>query len=111
VPAATLTCPACRRTADHYPAGEVTIRGKFYVEHADEVLHLVRNIEKAEYDEHPLHRIIAAKRSGDALTITTADIHLPRRLAHAIEAAWGGDLLTHYDEAGYFVRIAWERND
>jgi hypothetical protein len=110
-PPASLTCPACHRTRDRYPAGEVTLRGTFYVEHAAEALQLVRNVEKAEHDQHPLHRILAARRTGSVLKITTTDIHLPRRIAHAVESAWGGKLDTHYDEAGYFVRISWERNE
>jgi hypothetical protein len=36
---------------------------------------------------------------------------LPRRIGHALESAWDGKLDTHYDEAGYFARVAWERTD
>jgi len=111
LPAATLTCPACRRTHDNVPAGEVTLRGSFYAQHADEVLRLVRHIEKAEHAQHPLHRIMAIRGAADSATITTTDIHLPRRIGHALESTWGGTLDTHYDEAGYFARIAWERTD
>jgi hypothetical protein len=89
----------------------VNLRGSFYIEHADEALRLVRNVEKDERDQHPLHRIMAARRTGGTLKVTTTDIHLPRRIAHALESAWGGTLETHYDEAGYFVRISWERNE
>jgi hypothetical protein len=110
-PAASLECPACRRIKDRYPAGEITLRGSFAVEHADEIRKLVRNIEKAEREEHPLHRIVALQRAGGATKVTTTDLHLPRRIAHAVEAAWGGALTTHYDEAGYFVRIDWVRED
>jgi hypothetical protein len=110
-PPASLTCPACRRAHDHYPAGQIDVGGTFYVQHADEVLHAVRNVEKAENAQHPLHRIMTIRRGAGTLTIETTDIHLPRRIAHALESAWGGELATHYDEAGYFVRITWERND
>jgi hypothetical protein len=110
-PPATLTCPACRRTHDGVPAGEVTVRGSFFVQHADEVLRVVRATEQAEQAQHPLHRIMAIRRAADSATITTTDIHLPRRIGHALESAWGGTLNTHYDEAGCFARIAWERND
>jgi len=109
-PPATLTCPACRRARDHYPAGEITLRGAFYAEHADEMLQLIHNVERAEHEEHPLNRIIDVRRKGGALTVTTTDIHLPRRIAHALESAWGGQLVTHYDEAGHFVRVSWQRD-
>lgn len=109
-PPATLVCPACRRARDRYPAGELIVRGAYYAAHADEALRLLRNVERAEHAQHPLHRTMSARRSGDALTIATTDIHLPRRMGHALESAWGGKLETHYDEAGHFVRIAWERD-
>jgi hypothetical protein len=110
-PLASLVCPACRRVRDHYPAGEISIGGGFYVAHADEILRLVRNTAEAEHGDHPLHRIIAIARSGGQAVITTTDLHLPRRIAHALESAWHGRLETHYDEGGYFVRIGWQRDD
>ena len=108
---ASLVCPACRRARDRYPAGEITLGGRFFVEHADEALRLVRNVEDGEHRGHPLHRIIAITRKGGNAVVTTTDLHLPRRIAHALESAWGGTLSTHYDEAGCFVRVSWERND
>jgi hypothetical protein len=110
-PAASLRCPACRRVHDGVPAGEVTLRGSFYLQHEDELLRLVRHVEKAEHAQHPLNRIIAIRRGPGEATITTTDIHLPRRIGHALESAWDGTLETHYDEAGHFARVAWERND
>jgi hypothetical protein len=110
-PPATLLCPACRRIQDRYPAGEITIGGSFFIAHADEALRLVRNVADAEHNDHPLHRIAAITRKGGKAIVTTTDLHLPRRIAHALESAWGGKLSTHYDESGYFVRIGWERND
>lgn len=102
-------CPACQRSKDKYPAGELTLSGSFLREHRQEILELARNIEDAEKRLHPLQRIMAIEEAGDQAVITTTDIHLPRRIAHAIVDAYKGDLETHYDEAGYFVRMAWKR--
>jgi NMD protein affecting ribosome stability and mRNA decay len=110
-PPATIVCPACRRSADRYPAGQVIVSGSFAAAHGAEILRLVRNVEAAETREHPLHRIMAVKHRGGAIEVTTTDVHLPRRLGHALEDAWGGTLKTHYDEQGYFARVTWERND
>ncbi len=102
-------CPACRRIADHYPAGELTLSGTFLVEHASEALRMIDNIARAEMREHPLHRVMDAGRTPDGIIVTTTDIHLPRRLGHTFEDAWGGELDTHYDEQGHFVRVRWTR--
>ena len=34
-------CPACRRTADGFPAGRIELQGEFFAAHHDEVLNLV----------------------------------------------------------------------
>jgi hypothetical protein len=103
-------CPACRRINDRYPAGEVVLSGLFLDGHRAEVLSRARNIEETERSEHPLHRIIAVEQRGPATVITTTDIHLPHRIGHALQNAWGGKLKTHYDLEGYFTRVQWERN-
>ena len=43
------------------------------------------------------------------VTIRTTDIHLPRRIGHAIFDAYKGKLDTHCDKAAYFVRMTWKR--
>src|SRR4029079_17449042 len=51
---ASCVCPACRRVRDRDPAGEITLGGRFFVEHADEALRLVRNVEGAQHGGHSL---------------------------------------------------------
>ena len=103
-------CPACHRSNDKYPAGELTLRGAFLAAHRDEIIKLVRHTEEAEKREHPLQRIMSIDETAGATLIATTDIHLPRRVGHAIVDAYKGDLETHYDEGGYFVRMAWTRD-
>ena len=103
-------CPACHRIHDNYPAGEVILSGSFLAKHKQEIIDLARNTETAEREEHPLQRIMGIKEDGDTVVITTTDIHLPRRISHAIVGAYKGDLDTHYDRDGYFLRIKWRRD-
>jgi len=110
-PPANVVCPACRRSNDRYPAGELLLRGSFVAAHADELIRLIRNIEAAETREHPLHRIMTVQRRNGEIDVTTTDVHLPRRMGHALEDAWHGKLATHYDVEGYYARVTWERND
>lgn len=102
-------CQACHRSNDSYPAGELTLSGEFLKSHRDEIIHLIRNVEKLENAEHPLHRIMAIEERADTIVITTTDIHLPRRIGQAIFNAYEGDFDFHYDEAGYFLRATWHR--
>jgi len=103
------TCPACQRIADHFPAGEVTLAGDFPAAHREELLALVRATETQEKREHPLGRIMEIEEADGRIVIRTTDIHLPRRIGHALTGAYKGELATHYDEAGHFVRVAWTR--
>ena len=102
------TCPACRRVADAYPAGELRIAGDFALDHKAEILSLVRNTETCEKGEHPLHRIMHIDdRLSDVITITTTDLHLPRRIGEALHHAYHGHFEFGYD--GYYIRCRWRR--
>jgi hypothetical protein len=103
-------CPACHRTNDKYPAGEITLSGSFLTAHRDEIINLVRNTQQLESREHPLQRIMAIENKNDRVVILTTDVHLPRRIGHAIVDAYKGELDTHYDEEGYFIRMSWKRD-
>ena len=105
------TCPACRRVEDRCPAGEITVTGSFVAAHGREIEGLIRNTADKESAEHPLHRIMSVKRRKGTVFVTTTDVHLPHRIGHALKDAWGGALATHYDDHGYYARVAWERDD
>src|SRR5262249_23848403 len=96
---------------DKYPAGEVALSGPFLEAHRDEIFALMRNVQTEQNAEHPLSRIIDVSRSNGVTVVTTTDIHLPRRLGHALERAFKGFLDVHYNEAEYFVRVRWHRDD
>jgi hypothetical protein len=100
-------CPACRRTNDGLPAGIVTVHSPFTEQRQREIIALARHREDAEKEEHPLNRIMAIDDRADALTITTTDIHLARRLGEAIERTYKGKLDMQYDDSSYFVRVDW----
>ena len=111
-------CPQCgavyhngHRTNDNYPAGELTLLGGFVKGHRNEITGLAHNIEATEKSEHPMNRIIAVRSQDDSLLITTTDVHLPRRIAKAIQDAYDGELDIHFDNEGYFISIVWRRDE
>lgn len=105
---AEALCPACQRIRDKLPAGIVTIHGDMPAPRRDEIVNLARHQEAAEIKDHPLNRIIAIGDDADGnLTISTTDIHLPRRIGEAAARAFHGTVDIDYDEDGYFVRVDW----
>lgn len=109
--AAEALCPACRRTIENQPAGIVTLSGPVVGQHTAELLHLIRHQEDLEKDDHPMNRIIAIDQKPGEITVTTTDIHLPRRIGEAVRHAFHGNLDLRYDEDNYFVRATWSRAD
>jgi hypothetical protein len=103
-------CPACHRVNDKYPAGEMTLSGRFFAAHREEILGLVRNEAEAENTEHPLHRIMGIEERREEAVVTTTDVHLPRRIGHALEHAYKGKTEIHFDKEGHFARMKWHRD-
>jgi hypothetical protein len=102
-----VLCSACRRINDKFPAGIITLHGPFVGHQTEEIVSLSRHQEQAEKSEHPLNRIISIDKDNGTITITTTDIHLPRRIGEAVKRAFHGTLDEHFEEAGYFVRVSW----
>lgn len=102
-------CPACHRIRDDYPAGYLTLQGVFYLEHREEIMHLVRNHEKHQCTEHPLKRIMKIEESVDSTLVTTTDIHLVRGMGEAIHHAYQGDLEFRYNPEENRLRVYWKR--
>lgn len=104
-------CPACRRIRDDYPAGQITLRGRFLDRNRQELLNLVRHQEQSENSEHPLHRIMSVTELPGEIRITTTDTHLPRRIARALKRSHGGELHLDRDGAAHFLHVLWRRDD
>jgi hypothetical protein len=102
-------CPACRRAADKYPAGYLTLEGEFFRAHRDEILRLVHNEAARARGEHPLERIIGIEEQDGATVITTTDLHLPRRIGDALHHAYRGESQIRYAPDEYLVRVSWRR--
>ncbi|MEW6324729.1 MAG: BCAM0308 family protein [Nitrospirota bacterium] len=102
-------CPACRRIADHYPAGTLRLSGPFIRTHREEVLNAVRHQEVEAKKEHPLCRIIGIEESNGGMMISTTDMHLPRRIGEALWHAYHGKLTLHYAEDARMIRMDWKR--
>jgi len=104
-------CQACQRIKDGYPAGVITLRGKFVMRHKMEILNLARNLEAGEKLEHPLHRIMKSEELPDAIVVSTTDIHLPRRIVDALHHAYKGEWELAYSEGSCFIRANWMREE
>lgn len=104
-----IICPACRRIADRFPAGLIELQGTFFAVHHDEILNLVKNVEKKEKANHPMERIMSIEERSDRTVVSTTGIHVARGIGSALSSAYDGELSLRYldDEAG--IQICWVR--
>jgi NMD protein affecting ribosome stability and mRNA decay len=101
-------CSACKRTRDNYPAGFVTIRGRFAFAHRDEIVRIARNTEAHEKEAHPINRIMSSSEDEEQLLFQTTEVHLAQAIGKAIRAAFKGELKLAYEED--IVRVDWHRD-
>ncbi len=104
-----VICPACKRIADHYPAGYIVIKGPFFLKKREEILALVHHIEDQEKSEHPMERIVSIAEENDHILITTTGTHVARRIGEALCRSYKGEYSCKYADAEDTVRISWQR--
>ena len=105
-----MICPACRRTADSFEGGLVTLEGLFLNDHRQEITNIIKNTEKAQKARRPLDRIMKITDSPDRIEVTTTYEHLARRIGEAVHNACKGTLNIRYGEGSKHVRVHWRRD-
>jgi hypothetical protein len=100
-------CQACHRTRDQYPAGIVTIRGRFAMCYRAEILGMARRLEQHEKFLHPLHRIMGVEQRRNSIVIKTTDIDLPQVIREALRHTYGGNLEINSQVERYSVQVNW----
>ena len=108
-PAYKIRCPACQRIRDSRASGYVRLSGEYFAGHREEILRRVRRCEQAESADHPLERIIAIASAPDGELVTTTGVHLARRIAHALQHAFKGELEARYNKGDKILRVHWSR--
>jgi len=104
-----VTCPACRKIAEHYPEGVVTLRGDYLWDHEEEIRNILRNEENRAMAKNPLERIIRMEREGDDLVIETTEEKLAEHLGRALHKAHQGHLDVTWSDNHSLCRVTWER--
>jgi NMD protein affecting ribosome stability and mRNA decay len=102
-------CPACRKIADRFPGGELTLRG-VEAGNRGEISRLLRNEESRAREKNPLEQIMRVDAASDGLRVATTTEKLAQRLGRSIRKAHGGKLTYKWGHNNKFVRVVWEKN-
>jgi hypothetical protein len=103
-----IYCPACRKTREHYPGGELHL---LCVGPRDrnEIVKILYNEEERARQKNPLERIIQFQvRNGDWRVETTTE-KLAQRLGRSLKKARGGKLVYKWGHNNKFARVVWEQ--
>ena len=106
----SVICPACRQIKSGEPAGFVYIEGNFYVEHKEEIKHLLKNETKRTSQLNPLARIIEWQESETGLTVTTTNVHLAKHLGWSLKRAYDGAVRYDFSHENKSVKVYWNRD-
>ena len=104
-----VTCPACQRIADRYPAGIVKLSGAYLRAHREEIEHLIRHVEQREQRSHPLKRVMDLRATRSGLEVTTTDAKLAQGIGVAIRRAHHGELEAAWTGVESVMRVSWSR--
>jgi hypothetical protein len=85
------------------------LSGSFFLEHREEIMALVRAVEKREREQDPLKRIIAEEKHAEESLVTTTDIQLARMIGEAIQSAYQGELEFKLSPRRRLVQVNWKR--
>ena len=101
-------CPACRKTKEHYPSGELSLRGMDSAERR-EILRILRNEEEQARSKNPLERIMSMAQQNGEWKVETTTEKLAQRLGRSVRKARGGKLAYKWSHNNKFVRVVWEQ--
>jgi len=103
-------CPACRKIADGFPSGVVSLRGRFLRVHREELLTVARNEERRARGNNPLERIMEVREGNGVVEILTTDGKLAQRIGREIRKAFHGALEYKWSEDADLLRVNWARD-
>ncbi len=104
-----VVCPACQRMHDDNPAGVLTLSGEYLLQHENDILNMIKNVEASSRAKNPLARIMEINQEKRVLTVSTTDAKLAQKLGREVFRAHKGDLQFQWSQADSFVRVNWTR--
>jgi hypothetical protein len=108
VQAHPIYCPACTKTRERFPGGELHLVG---VEAANrnEIARILRNEEERARRKNPLERIMRLQATNGDWRVETTTEKLAQRLGRSIRKARGGKLQYKWGHNNKFARVIWEQ--
>lgn len=104
-----VVCPACRKIADKFASGRVSLKGGFLRDHREEIVNLIRNEEKRASGLNPLERIIEILPNGEGMEVTTTHEKLAQRIGKRLHSSFRGEVVYQWTPQDKMGRVYWNR--
>lgn len=111
LPGERVLCPGCRRVDAGVPGGYLTLGGAFAVQHAGEILALLRNEAAHALEDNPTSRVITWSTGARQIRLTTTNPHLAQRLGRAVARAYAGAARYDFSHENQVARVSWQRGN
>ena len=108
VQAHPIYCPACTKTRERFPGGELHLFG-IEVANRNEIARILRNEEERARQKNPLERIMRLQATNGDWRVETTTEKLAQRLGRSVRKARGGKLQYKWGHNNKFVRVVWEQ--
>lgn len=99
-----VLCPACERMRDGVAAHVVELCGDL-PPHWGEVKSIVAQVERTEYAERPLERVMKIESDDESLFVSTTGLHVARRLVAALARRFRRGVRLSFGEG--WTRLDW----
>lgn len=103
-------CPGCTRLMKGQVEGVVTLQGAFLLTHREEIVNLIKRIERNGRHRNVAARLYEVREENGQIVIETTDEHLAERIGKEVEKAFKGDLEIKWQEKDRFARVTWRRD-
>ena len=104
-----VVCPACKKIADKFASGIVTLKGRFIRDHREEIVNLIQNEEKRAMGLNPLERIIEILPNKDGFEVTTTHEKLAQRIGKRLHSSFSGSVAYRWTPQDKMARVLWNR--
>ncbi len=103
-------CPACIQTRGGRAGGMVLLDGTFAIQHRQELLNRIHNVEASTLSKRPLERVISIKEERDRIVVSATTEHLVARIGKSVRRDFGGTLELRYAPEDKFATAHWHRD-
>lgn len=90
--------------------GLIKLSGAFLLDHADELVNLIKHEGKLAEQRNPLHKVSKIDKVNGGVVVETTDHNLAMHIGKALVHAYKGEHKYKFSKDENFVEVDWKRD-